>query len=110
MWEMDMTSIFISAVAGTVILCGGLVCACALIDHWQEYRSLREECEASRRKRERRNMKRRSIGCLTRDHAMELAKQIATLLGVNPLTQNGEFSELCDICKEALAGYDHRAR
>ena len=55
-------------------------------------------------------MKRRTIVYLISDHAMELAKQVAALLGVNPLTQNDEFSSLCDICKEALAGYDQRAR
>jgi hypothetical protein len=113
MYDMDLTTIFAAAVICTFILFGLIGCARALTDHWQEHRSLRQECERRRmqeRKRERRNMKRRTIGYLISDHAMELAKQIAALLGVNPLTQNDEFSRLCDICKEALAGYDHRAR
>lgn len=114
MYDLDhLTAIFAGAVVITFILFGLIGCARALIDHWQEYRSLRDECEARRtqeRKREARTMKRRTIGYLISDHAMELAKQVAALLGVNPLTQNDEFSRLCDLCKEALAGYDHRAR
>jgi hypothetical protein len=102
----------ILAAFAVVLPCWCFIAIRWLIEHWREFRELRrsnDELEHAERERHRRKMKRRTIGFLISDQAMELAQKIATTLNVNPLTQADIYSQLCTTCRESLSEYEQKA-
>jgi hypothetical protein len=111
MFDLNQFEIVLGAVAGVVLLAGIVLAAHAWVrmeacsEQEDYYKALRWR----ELKRQERKMKRRNIGFLISDHSMALATQIAAVVGVDPSTQEEAFAQLCDTCKQALAGYEHRA-
>jgi hypothetical protein len=111
MFELNQFEIVLGTVAGVVLLAGIVLTAHAWVrmeacsEQEDYYKALRWR----EMKRQERKMKRRTIGFLISDHSTALATQIAALVGVDPSTHEEAFAQLCDTCKQSLAGYEHRA-
>ena len=109
--EQIVDAMLIAAIA-VVLACWCYIAVWWLIEHWREFRELQrsnDKLEHADRERQRRKMNRRTIGFLIGDQSMELAKRIATNLGINPLTQADTYAQLCTTCREALCEYEQKA-